>query len=287
MAYLAILPKAPANYDPVRATAEGARPAQLRAPGDGPRTATSPRPSAHAAAADAARHDPLRQQREVPPAGRLFHGGSPPRPDRAVRREGRGRPEQRLCRRPVGAHLDGPGDAGRRREGAARRPGPLRRRPRLARPGPERSTSPSDWARPARSRAGRHRLPRLAEGGRACRRTAAQATIGFADGSTGTLPASARVDAEARRRRSGVRRAAPGHGHHRQAGRGRAAMRCARSPRSRGGMVVEEVHTGRVLAMQGGFDVRRLQLQPRHPGAAPAGLDLQADRLCRRRSRTA
>ena len=39
------------------------------------------------AAADAARHGPLRQQREIPPAGRLFHGGGPPRADQALRRE--------------------------------------------------------------------------------------------------------------------------------------------------------------------------------------------------------
>jgi penicillin-binding protein 1A len=34
-AYLAVLPKAPSNYDPVRATERGARPAQLCAPRDG------------------------------------------------------------------------------------------------------------------------------------------------------------------------------------------------------------------------------------------------------------
>ena len=41
-------------------------------------------------------------------------------------------------------------------------------------------------------------------------------------------------------------------------------------------------NTGRVLAMQGGFDFRLERLQPRHPGAAPAGLDDQAVRLCHR-----
>ena len=45
-----------------------------------------------------------------------------------------GRPEQPLRRRPVGAQLDEPGDAGCRRAGASRRPAALRRRPRLARP---------------------------------------------------------------------------------------------------------------------------------------------------------
>ena len=52
-------------------------------------------------------------------------------------------------------------------------------------------------------------------------------------------------------------------------------------PEISGAIVVEEVGTGRVLAMQGGFDYRLLRLQPRHPGAAPAGIDVQAVRLCR------
>ena len=41
-------------------------------------------------------------------------------------------PEQRLCRRVVGAHLDGPADAGCRRRRASRRPCQVRRRARLA-----------------------------------------------------------------------------------------------------------------------------------------------------------
>ena len=45
-AYLAVLPKAPSNYDPVRATAAGARPPQLCAARDGAATATSPPSSA-------------------------------------------------------------------------------------------------------------------------------------------------------------------------------------------------------------------------------------------------
>ena len=41
-------------------------------------------------------------------------------------------------------------------------------------------------------------------------------------------------------------------------------------------------HTGRVLAMVGGFSYRRVRVQPRHAGHAPAGLVLQAVRLCGR-----
>jgi penicillin-binding protein 1A len=46
----------------------------------------------------------------------------------------------------------------------------------------------------------------------------------------------------------------PGHGDHRQAEL--PVQLCLRSvPEISGGMLAEEVHTGAVLAMQGGFDV--------------------------------
>ena len=127
--------------------------------------------------------------------------------------------------------------------------------------------------RPARPRAGRHRLSRLAARRSCSSKSGGAATIGFANGSTGTLPASAASHARARRRRRGVRLPEAGHGHHRQAGRRRAPMRCARSRRSSGGMLAEEVHTGRVLAMQGGFDVvgssyNRATQALRQPGSA-------------------
>ena len=48
-----------------------------------------------------------------------------------------------------------------------------------------------------------------------------------------------------------------------------------------GGLVVLDPHTGRVLAMVGGYQLRRQPVQPRHPGAAPAGLGVQAGRLHR------
>ena len=82
-----------------------------------------------------------------------------------------------------------------------------------------------------------------------------------------------RVDAGARRRRRARSTAEAGHGDRRQADRRRAAMRCARCPKSGGGMLAEEVHTGRVLAMQGGFDVigssyNRATQALRQPGSA-------------------
>jgi penicillin-binding protein 1A len=103
------------------------------------------------------------------------------------------------------------------------------------------------------------------------------ATIGFTDGTTGTLPAR-RLDAQARHRRRRLQLPAPGMiiAVKQKAA---TATRLRSVPEIGGGFVAEEVATGRVLAMQGGFDVRGSALQPRHPGAAPAGLDLQADRL--------
>jgi penicillin-binding protein 1A len=43
-------------------------------------------------------------------------------------------------------------------------------------------------------------------------------------------------------------------------------------PEVQGAFMAMDVETGRVLAMQGGFSYQASVLQPRHPGAAPAGL---------------
>ena len=135
-----------------------------------------------------------------------------------------------------------------------------------------------------RSSTARRSAPAIPTGGRrsCCRRTAAQATIGFTDGSTGDAARVRRVAC-----RSAASAARPSTSCSpgmviivKQVGGDSYALRSI--PEVSGGMVAEEVHTGRVLAMQGGFDVRRLELQPRDPGAAPAGLDVQADRLCDR-----
>jgi penicillin-binding protein 1A len=99
-----------------------------------------------------------------------------------------------------------------------------------------------------------------------------QATVGFSNGSTGSLPASA---ASMPVRGEGgsafdalkpgmviiVKQVAPG------------SWQLKSVPLVSGGMLVEEVHTGRVLAMQGGFDVigssyNRAVQALRQPGSA-------------------
>src|SRR6185369_6535114 len=110
---------------------------QLRPAGDVPERLYR-RGSVEVGGRDPTGDDPLWQQREIPPAGRLLHGGGPPRADQAVRRRRGQRAEQRLRRRPVGPKLDDPEDAGRRGTGASRRPDALRWRTRVARPWTER-----------------------------------------------------------------------------------------------------------------------------------------------------
>jgi penicillin-binding protein 1A len=99
-----------------------------------------------------------------------------------------------------------------------------------------------------------------------------RATIGFSNGSTGTLPASA-----ASMPKRGVGGAAynfltPGMVIIvKETGAGTYAIRSV--PEVSGGMVTEEVQTGRVLAMQGGFDVvgssyNRATQALRQPGSA-------------------
>ena len=98
------------------------------------------------------------------------------------------------------------------------------------------------------------------------------ATIGFTNGSTGTLPASA-----ASMPKRGVGGAAFGFLRPgmviivKQTAPGSYALRSI--PEVSGGMLVEEVHTGRVMAMQGGFDVvgssyNRATQALRQPGSA-------------------
>jgi penicillin-binding protein 1A len=98
----------------------------------------------------------------------------------------------------------------------------------------------------------------------------ADSTIGFTDGSTGTLPASGAVR--------------PYRGSNRSAGqvlkrgdvipvqRQGSAWVLRQPPEVSGGMVVEDVHSGRVLAMVGGFDARaqsfnRATQASRQPGS--------------------
>ena len=123
-AYLAVLPKAPSNYDPVRATQKALtrRNYVLREMENNGYITAEQRAARRG---DSARHDPLRQQREIPAAGRLFHGRGPPDLAQELRREGRGRAEQPLCRRALGADLDEPGHAGCGRERACAKALPI------------------------------------------------------------------------------------------------------------------------------------------------------------------
>lgn len=99
-----------------------------------------------------------------------------------------------------------------------------------------------------------------------------EATIGFANGSTGVLPASA-----ATQPKRGVGGAAFDYLHPgmiiivKEEGPNRFVLRSP--PEVGGGMIAEEIHTGRILAMQGGFDVigssyNRATQALRQPGSA-------------------
>ena len=189
----------------------------------------------------------------------------------------RARPEQRLCRRPVGAHLLRSRRCRRAAETRCATASPLRQRPRLARPRPQHRHR-RRLARAARRRAARHRLSGLARGGRAVEgRRQRHYRLRRRQHRHCSPP---RLASTPRRGTGGARSTRSGRAwssRSKQQGADSYALRSI--PEISGGMVVEEVRTGRVLAMQGGLDVRGSDLQPRHPGAAPARLDLQADRL--------
>ena len=135
MAYLAILPKGPSNYDPIRNTqrALDRRNYVLREMlkngfiDQAQHDTASRRAARHRAAPDA-------QDRNL---GRgLFRRGSPPAADRQVRRGPEGRTVQRLCRGALGADLARPEDPAICSGGAARRTGALRSRSWLERAAP-------------------------------------------------------------------------------------------------------------------------------------------------------
>ena len=203
------------------------------------------------------------------------------------RRECRRRPEQPLCGRPVGAHLA----RSRMQQAAAQ----------ALRDGLVRYESGRGWRDPGLNidmsqATGRGQLDRaplgtglsgLADGGGARQGAAARRRSASPTARPATLPASRAAMPERGVGGTAFDGAPAGHGDRGRAAGRRAAMRCDRSPRFRAAWSSRRSRTGRVLAMQGGFDVRGSSLQPRHPGAAPARLDVQADRLCRPRSTTA
>ena len=99
-----------------------------------------------------------------------------------------------------------------------------------------------------------------------------EATIGFKNGSTGILPAAAASTPVRGQGGPAFDALKPGMVIIvKQAGPGTYQLRSV--PEVSGGMLVEEVHTGRVLAMQGGFDVvgsayNRATQAMRQPGSA-------------------
>ena len=118
-----------------------------------------------------------------------------------------------------------------------------------------------------RRRPGASRSPRWAGRGRRC-----------PTARLGPAPQTGRRRAEARRRRRGRgdrrrRRTRPPRPIR------RPLTRCARSRRSAAPWSRMDPHTGRVLAMSGGWSFESERVQPRDPGEAPAGLVVQAVRL--------
>lgn len=85
-------------------------------------------------------------------------------------------------------------------------------------------------------------------------RSATDAQIGFADGSTGTLPASAANTPY--RKTGGPAFSAMKPGDLIAVARNGSSWALRNIPEVSGGMVAQEVHSGRIRAMQGGFDSR-------------------------------
>ena len=85
-------------------------------------------------------------------------------------------------------------------------------------------------------------------------RTSTDAQLGFADGSTGTLPASAAQSPY--RKTGGPAFSAMKPGDLIVVARNGSNWALRSIPEVSGGMMVEEVHSGRIRAMQGGFDSR-------------------------------
>lgn len=102
-------------------------------------------------------------------------------------------------------------------------------------------------------------------------KTAGAASIGFADGGTGTLPASAATLAYRKAGTSAFVAMKPGD-LIAVKGSGGNVYALRNIPEISGGMVVQSPHSGRVYAMQGGFDVRlspfnRATQAQRQPGS--------------------
>ena len=163
-AYLAILPKAPSNYDPDR-HAERALERRNWVLGEMVRNGFIT-PAQRAAGACAEPLGTVRGgQRQRPQRRRLFHRGGAPPADRALRREGRERARTASMPAACGcAPRYDPRDAAGGRDGAARRPDALRARPRLARSRASSIDVDGDWRGAAR--AARRSAPAIRTGAR-------------------------------------------------------------------------------------------------------------------------
>ena len=232
-AYLAVLPKAPSNYDPVRATgrALGRRNYVLN---------------------EMARNgyitDAQRAAAETTPLGTIRYGSSAKFRDQGgyfmeeVRRDLIKRFGEKADDGPNSVYagglwvrsFDGPKDAGRGRRGASRRPGEVRRRPGLARHRPQHRRQRRLADPVARCRSG-NRVSRLEKGGGA--RQVGRRARGSASPTARPDPCPPRPRSQPVRGVGGAAFAAlrPGNDHHRQAGWASTATRCARSPKSAAG----------------------------------------------------
>ena len=103
LAYLAILPKGPSNYNPDRNYDRAIEPPQLGAGRDARNGFITQAPARRRGRRS--RSAPRRARRQVRARRRLFRRGSPPPADRPLRREREGRAVQRLFGRAVGADV--------------------------------------------------------------------------------------------------------------------------------------------------------------------------------------
>ena len=154
-------------------------------------------------------------------------------------------------------------------------------------------SSARDWGLAARRTAGARRRRALAAGGRARRRPAIGARLGLHPRAENSGAARASDRETATLTRDGIKWTRRDQASRRPSRPATSSMSsrstasparsaCGRLPEVNGAIVVMDPFTGRVLAMVGGFSHDQSRVQPRHPGAAPAGLVVQAVRLCDR-----
>ena len=109
-------------------------------------------------------------------------------------------------------------------------------------------------------------------------KSGSSAQIGFTNGTTGDAARLGRLAAQARGRRLGVQPLPPGHDHHRQAA-GRRQLRVALDPADRRRFPGRGGQHRPDPGDAGRLRRDRVELQSRDPGASPAGIGVQADRL--------